>query len=84
MIHRLVDSGQLGDYVSGLGARQSRTVPTGYQRHLGPGGTACRSWAIWSTPGRAVSADGTALAGFDRENVAYVTVHFDTGFLALS
>ena len=27
-------------------------------------------------------ADGTALAGFDRENVAYVTVHFDTGFLA--
>jgi hypothetical protein len=31
-----------------------------------------------------VSADGTALAGFDRENVAYVTVHFDTGFLALS
>ncbi len=30
----------------------------------------------------AVSADGTALAGFDRENVAYVTVHFDSGFLA--
>ena len=30
----------------------------------------------------AVSADGTALAGFDHENVAYVTVHFDNGFLA--
>jgi predicted dehydrogenase len=30
----------------------------------------------------AVSADGTAAAGFDRENVAYVTVHFDNGFLA--
>jgi predicted dehydrogenase len=30
----------------------------------------------------AVSADGTAVAGFNRENVAYVTVHFDTGFLA--
>jgi predicted dehydrogenase len=30
----------------------------------------------------AVSAQGTAAAGFDRENVAYVTVHFDNGFLA--
>jgi predicted dehydrogenase len=30
----------------------------------------------------AVSADGTAAAGFDHENVAYVTVHFDSGFLA--
>jgi predicted dehydrogenase len=30
----------------------------------------------------AVSAQGTAAAGFDRENVAYVTVHFDDGFLA--
>jgi len=29
-----------------------------------------------------VSADGTAAAGFDHENVAYVTVHFDSGFLA--
>jgi predicted dehydrogenase len=29
-----------------------------------------------------VSADGTAAAGFDHENVAYVTVHFDNGFLA--
>jgi predicted dehydrogenase len=30
----------------------------------------------------AVSADGTAPPGFDHENVAYVTVHFDGGFLA--
>ncbi len=30
----------------------------------------------------AVSADGTAAGGFRHENVAYVTVHFDTGFLA--
>jgi len=30
----------------------------------------------------AVSADGAATAGFDHENVAYVTVHFDNGFLA--
>jgi predicted dehydrogenase len=30
----------------------------------------------------AVSADGTAAGGFDHENVAYVTVHFDNGFLA--
>jgi predicted dehydrogenase len=29
-----------------------------------------------------VSADGTAAAGFDHENVAYLTVHFDNGFLA--
>ena len=30
----------------------------------------------------AVSADGTAAAGFNQESVAYVTVHFDNGFLA--
>jgi predicted dehydrogenase len=30
----------------------------------------------------AVSAAGTAAAGFNHENVAYVTVHFDNGFLA--
>ena len=30
----------------------------------------------------AVSADGTAVGGVGHENVAYVTVHFDTGFLA--
>jgi len=30
----------------------------------------------------AVSAHGVAAAGFDHENVAYVTVHFDRGFLA--
>ena len=30
----------------------------------------------------AVSADGTAAGGFGHENVAYVTAHFDNGFLA--
>ena len=30
----------------------------------------------------AVSASGISGAGFDHENVAYVTVHFDNGFLA--
>src|SRR5256885_6171931 len=30
----------------------------------------------------AVSANGISGAGFDHENVAYVTVHFDDGFLA--
>ena len=30
----------------------------------------------------AVSAQGIAAAGFDHENVAYVTVHFNRGFLA--
>jgi len=30
----------------------------------------------------AVSADGMAVAGYDHENIAYITVHFDTGFLA--
>ncbi|MCU1385395.1 MAG: oxidoreductase domain protein [Acidobacteria bacterium] len=29
----------------------------------------------------AVSADGTALAGYEHENIAYITVHFDNGFL---
>jgi predicted dehydrogenase len=29
-----------------------------------------------------VSADGTAAGGFGHENVAYVTAHFDNGFLA--
>jgi predicted dehydrogenase len=30
----------------------------------------------------AVSADGAAVAGYDHENIAYITVHFDNGFLA--
>src|SRR5436190_15648690 len=30
----------------------------------------------------AVSADGTAVAGYQHENIAYITVHFDNGFLA--
>jgi len=30
----------------------------------------------------AVSADGTAVAGYQHENIAYLTVHFDNGFLA--
>jgi len=30
----------------------------------------------------AVSADGTAVAGYEHENIAYITVHFDNGFLA--
>ena len=29
-----------------------------------------------------VSADGAAVAGYDHENIAYITVHFDNGFLA--
>src|SRR3978361_1349465 len=29
----------------------------------------------------AISADGTALAGYEHENIAYITVHFDNGFL---
>jgi predicted dehydrogenase len=30
----------------------------------------------------AISASGSTMAGFDRENIAYVTVHFASGFLA--
>jgi predicted dehydrogenase len=30
----------------------------------------------------AVSADGSCVVGFEHENIAYITVHFDTGFLA--
>ncbi len=29
-----------------------------------------------------VSADGMAIAGYQHENIAYITVHFDNGFLA--
>src|SRR6185436_14995918 len=30
----------------------------------------------------AVSADGTKVGGYHHENIAYITVHFDNGFLA--
>ncbi|HUK34572.1 MAG TPA: Gfo/Idh/MocA family oxidoreductase [Vicinamibacterales bacterium] len=30
----------------------------------------------------AVSADGSCVAGYEHENIAYITVHFDNGFLA--
>ena len=30
----------------------------------------------------AVSADGTTVAGYEHENIAYITAHFDNGFLA--
>jgi predicted dehydrogenase len=30
----------------------------------------------------AVSADGSCVVGFEHENIAYITVHFDNGFLA--
>ena len=30
----------------------------------------------------AVSADGSCVVGYEHENIAYITVHFDTGFLA--
>jgi predicted dehydrogenase len=30
----------------------------------------------------AVSADGSCVTGYEHENIAYITVHFDTGFLA--
>ena len=30
----------------------------------------------------AVSADGTTVGGYHHENIAYITVHFDNGFLA--
>ncbi len=30
----------------------------------------------------AVSADGATVAGYEHENIAYITVHFDSGFLA--
>jgi predicted dehydrogenase len=29
----------------------------------------------------AVSADGARVAGFEHENIAYITVHFDNGFI---
>ncbi len=83
-IRGLVDSGQLGDLLYldsvrvNLGLFQQ---DTNVIWDLAAHDLSIMDYLVDARP-VAVSADGTALAGFDRENVAYVTVHFDTGFLA--
>jgi predicted dehydrogenase len=83
-IRGLVDSGQLGDLLYldsvrvNLGLFQQ---DTNVIWDLAAHDLSIMDHLVDARP-VAVSADGTALAGFDRENVAYVTVHFDTGFLA--
>jgi predicted dehydrogenase len=83
-IRGLVDSGQLGDLLYldsvrvnlGLFQQDSNVI-----WDLATHDLSIMDYLVDARP-VAVSADGTALAGFDRENVAYVTVHFDSGFLA--
>jgi predicted dehydrogenase len=83
-IRGLVDSGQLGDLLYldsvrvNLGLFQQ---DTNVIWDLAAHDLSIMDYLVDARP-VAVSADGTTLAGFDRENVAYVTVHFDTGFLA--
>jgi predicted dehydrogenase len=83
-IRALVDSGQLGDLLYldsvrvNLGLFQQ---DTNVIWDLAAHDLSIMDYLVDARP-VAVSADGTAVAGFDRENVAYVTVHFDNGFLA--
>ncbi len=83
-IRGLIDAGELGDLLYldsvrvnlGLFQQDSNVI-----WDLAAHDLAIMDYLIDVRP-IAVSADGTALAGFARENVAYVTVHFDGGFLA--
>jgi predicted dehydrogenase len=83
-IRELVDAGQLGDLLYldsvrvNLGLFQQ---DTNVIWDLAAHDLSIMDYLVDARP-VAVSADGTALAGYDRENVAYVTVHFDNGFLA--
>ena len=83
-IRELVDAGRLGDLLYldsvrvNLGMFQQ---DTNVIWDLAAHDLSIMDYLIDACP-VAVSADGTAMAGYDRENVAYVTVHFDNGFLA--
>jgi predicted dehydrogenase len=83
-IHALIDSGALGELLYldsvrvnlGLLQQDSNVI-----WDLATHDLSIMDYLIDSRP-IAVSAQGTAAAGFNHENVAYVTVHFDNGFLA--
>lgn len=83
-IRELVDAGRLGDLLYldsvrvNLGLFQQ---DTNVIWDLAAHDLSIMDYLVDARP-IAVSADGTAMAGYDRENVAYVTVHFDNGFLA--
>jgi len=83
-MRELVDSGRLGDLLYldsvrvNLGLFQQ---DTNVIWDLAAHDLSIMDYLIDARP-VAISADGTAVAGFDRENVAYITVHFDNGFLA--
>ena len=83
-IRSLIDAGELGDLLY----LDSVRVNLGLLQHdsnviwdLATHDLSIMDYLIDARP-VAVSADGTAAAGFVHENVAYVTVHFDSGFLA--
>jgi len=83
-IRSLIDSGALGDLLYldsvrvnlGLLQQDSNVI-----WDLAAHDLSIMDYLIDSHP-VSVSAEGTAAAGFDHENVAYVTVRFDNGFLA--
>ena len=83
-IRALIDSGDLGELLY----LDSVRVNLGLLQHdsnviwdLATHDLSIMDYLIDGRP-VAVSAEGTAAAGFDHEQVAYVTVHFDHGFLA--
>src|SRR5919197_274374 len=83
-IRALIDSGDLGELLY----LDSVRVNLGLLQHhsnviwdLATHDLSIMDYLIDGRPA-AVSAEGIAAAGFDHEQVAYVTVHFDNGFLA--
>jgi predicted dehydrogenase len=83
-IRSLIDAGELGDLLY----LDSVRVNLGLLQHdsnviwdLAVHDLSIMDYLVDARP-VAVSADGTAIGGAGRENVAYVTVHFDSGFLA--
>ena len=83
-IRSLVDAGQLGEllYLDSVRINLGLLQPdSNVVWDLATHDLSIMDFLIDDRP-VAVSAHGIAAAGFDHENVAYVTVHFDRGFLA--
>ena len=83
-IRSLVDAGELGDllYLDSVRVNLGLLQPdSNVIWDLATHDLSIMDYLVDDRP-VAVSAHGVAAAGFDHENVAYVTVHFDRGFLA--
>jgi len=83
-IRSLIDAGDLGELLYldsvrvnlGLFQQDSNVI-----WDLAVHDLSLMDYLIDATP-VAVSADGRAVGGYNHENIAYITVHFDSGFLA--